>query len=214
MTIPTENAVRHFQSKPMPEASLKRLRSLVAQHGDYATVSLKTRIPLPTLQKIMRGASEPKFGQMIQMATSLGLSLDEIAFGKAAAKSSSHTELPVPPHIGLDQANQPDRTAFTAITGCKCANIDPRQIDWLFERIDGLEHRLMTEGRERKQLEAYVEQHFARQHRQNGLIADALASLSRWQDASDRWLTRIENTLAALPFIGKRFVKGRTGGAA
>ncbi len=205
------STVNSTGDRPWGDGMRNRLRRAIKHYGTQQELSDASGVPLPTIQKVLNSKSEPKIGTLFALLGELGLTYRALGEISLTEPASSVRKVRV---FGLDQADQPDRTAFTNITACKCPDIDPRQIDWLFKRIDSLEHRLAAEGRARKQLEAYVEQRFARQHHQNGLMADLFAGLTEWQDASNRWLTRIENTLAALPLIGKRFVKGRTGGAA
>jgi phage repressor protein C with HTH and peptisase S24 domain len=81
----------------LPPGVLRRLKEKVFAAGDYASLSVKSGIPLGTLQKMMRGASEPRFSAVVELARTLGLSLDYLVTGIEPDNSSGDWETPLGP---------------------------------------------------------------------------------------------------------------------
>ena len=67
--------------KALPKEILERLRARVFAAGSYLEVCARTGIPLGTLQKMMRGASEPRFTLLCKLASGLDFSLDWLVSG-------------------------------------------------------------------------------------------------------------------------------------
>ncbi len=86
-----------LESKKMPPGVLKRLKEKTTEYGDYQRVSAKTGVPVGTLQKMMRGATEPKFGTVIQIASALGISLDYLMTGIGDDSGDWGTDMPLAP---------------------------------------------------------------------------------------------------------------------
>ena len=78
----------------LPPAVLNRLRKCAAAFGDYATVSKASGVPIGTLQKMMRGASEPRFSAVMEIAAAIGVSLDYLITGIGEESGDWETALP------------------------------------------------------------------------------------------------------------------------
>lgn len=78
----------------LPPAVLNRLRKRAAEFGNYEAVSRASGVPIGTLQKMMRGATEPKFGMIIDIAAAIGLSLDYLITGIGEESGDWETNMP------------------------------------------------------------------------------------------------------------------------
>jgi phage repressor protein C with HTH and peptisase S24 domain len=84
----------NLDSKGLPEGVLKRLKRAVTKSGGYAVVSAKAGVPMGTLQKMMRGASDPRFSTIVQLAQFLEVSLDYLITGVGDESGDWETRLP------------------------------------------------------------------------------------------------------------------------
>lgn len=79
--------------RKMPEAVLSRLKQSASRyHGGYQALSLASQVPLGTLQKLLSGASEPRFTIVIDLCRTLQISLDWVATGVEGESMSSTWE--------------------------------------------------------------------------------------------------------------------------
>jgi len=65
----------------MTPGMVKRLRSKAAEFGDYAKVSQASGVPIGTLQKMMTGATDPRFATVVEVCRTIGISLDYVVTG-------------------------------------------------------------------------------------------------------------------------------------
>lgn len=77
-----------------PEA-LERLKASSAEFGNYDQVSRASGVPVGTIQKMMRGATEPKFSTVIAITNVTGASLDWIANGGLSIASQQPVDRPI-----------------------------------------------------------------------------------------------------------------------
>jgi DNA-binding phage protein len=79
----------------IPAGILARLRKAADQremtHGDIAQ---KSGVPIGTVQKLMRGATDPQFMTMLKVVSALGQSLDYVVLGIGDESGDWETNLP------------------------------------------------------------------------------------------------------------------------
>lgn len=80
----------------LSEAAFARLRKAAARFGTQQQLSDTTGIPLPTLQKILRGKTDPSFSRVAALCQALGLDLNELThgIGPESGDWESHIEQP------------------------------------------------------------------------------------------------------------------------
>lgn len=85
------------KERGLPPAVLNRLKKRAAEFGDYAKVSQASGVPMGTLQKMMRGVTEPKFSTVIEIAAAVGVSLDYLMTGIGDESGDWESVLPQVP---------------------------------------------------------------------------------------------------------------------
>jgi len=77
----------------LPPQAFNRLRAAVTRFGTQQKLSESTGIPLPTLQKILRGKTDPSFARVAALCQALGLGLDELYHGIGRESGDELTRL-------------------------------------------------------------------------------------------------------------------------
>ena len=124
------------EDRKMTRGMLTRLRAKAAEFGDYAKVSAASGVPIGTLQKVMTGATDPRFGTVVEICRTIGLSLDFIITGIEPGRESGDWESPLGrPRVGEKRVPIRD-VAASAGHGLEVFDEDPRQwftfpLEWL-----------------------------------------------------------------------------------
>ncbi len=110
----------------MTAAMLARLRSKSAAFGDYAKVSGSSGVPIGTLQKMMTGATDPRFATVVDVCRAIGVSIDYVVTGIDGVGESGDWETPLGP-VPLGEKRVPVRDiAASAGHGFEVFDEDPR----------------------------------------------------------------------------------------
>ena len=83
------------EDRKMTPRMLTRLRAKASEFGDYAKVSSASGVPIGTLQKVMTGATDPRFGTVVEICRTIGLSLDYVVTGIDPYHESGDWESPL-----------------------------------------------------------------------------------------------------------------------
>lgn len=86
------------------EGARERLKRAVRDFGTQQQLSTASRVPIPTIQKILAGTGDPGISRILALANALGLSLDEILTG--IGDESGDWESALPP-VGRGQVRIP-----------------------------------------------------------------------------------------------------------
>lgn len=119
----------------IPAGILARLRKAAdLRDMTYGDIAEKSGVPIGTVQKLMRGATDPQFMTMLKVVSSLGQSLDYVVLGIGDESGDWETPLP-PPKIGEKRIPIRDVTA-SAGHGAEVLDEDPKQwitfpLEWL-----------------------------------------------------------------------------------
>lgn len=76
----------------LPEDILRRLRKAGTAYGSYEKIAQDGDIPLGTVQKLMRGAVDPRFSTMAKLCRTIGVTLDYVVYGLGAESGDWETE--------------------------------------------------------------------------------------------------------------------------
>lgn len=82
------------KERGLAPAVLNRLRKRAAEFGNYEAVARASGVPIGTLQKMMRGATEPKFSMIIDIASAIGVSVDYLITGIGEESGDWETNMP------------------------------------------------------------------------------------------------------------------------
>lgn len=81
----------------MAEDVILRLRKAGQAYGSYEKIAADAAMPLGTVQKLMRGAVDPRFSTMSKLCRTLGVTLDYLNFGIGPESGDWETHAEKPP---------------------------------------------------------------------------------------------------------------------
>jgi phage repressor protein C with HTH and peptisase S24 domain len=122
----------------LPDDVLRRLRKAGQAYGSYEKIAKDAEMPISTVQKLMRGAVDPRFSTMSRLCRTLGVTLDYLNFGIGADSGDQETF--------LGDAGEPDLASVPVYdirvsAGDGREAWDERPIGVLAFRIDWLKRR-------------------------------------------------------------------------